>query len=77
MNGQELAQKLFDGANARDWSAVASLHTDDHTYHDPQGPTPEPGGAAMAAHLAFYVEALEGRWEVAEIVDAGSYVTAR
>jgi steroid delta-isomerase-like uncharacterized protein len=77
MNGQELARQLFDGANARDWSAVAALHTDDHVYHDPQGPTPQPGGAAMAAHLAFYVEALEGRWEVLEIADAGDYVTAR
>jgi len=77
MKGSELAQAFFDGANARDWSAVAALHTDDHVYHDPQGPKPEPGGAGMAAHLAFYVEALEGRWEVREIVDAGTYVTAR
>ena len=77
MKGSELAQVFFDGANARDWSAVAALHTDDHAYHDPQGPKPEPGGAGMAAHLAFYVEALEGRWEVREIVDAGTYVTAR
>ena len=53
MKGSELAQAFFDGANARDWSAVAALHTDDHVYHDPQGPEPEPGGAGMAAHLAF------------------------
>ena len=77
MKGQELARRFFDGANARDWSAVAALHTDDHIYHDPQGPPAERGGAAMAAHLGFYVEALEGRWEVHEIVDGGEYVTTR
>jgi steroid delta-isomerase-like uncharacterized protein len=77
MNGPELAQKFFDGANARDWSAVAALHSDDHVYHDPQGPKPETGGAGMAAHLAFYVEALDGRWEVKEIVGSGDFVTAR
>lgn len=31
----------------------------------------------MAAHLTFYVEALEGRWEVCGIVDAGQFVTSR
>jgi steroid delta-isomerase-like uncharacterized protein len=77
MNGQELAQAFFDGANARDWNGVAAIHSDDHAYHDPQGPKAERGGAGMATHLAFYVEALEGRWEVHEIVDAGTYVTTR
>jgi steroid delta-isomerase-like uncharacterized protein len=77
MNGTELARKFFDGANARDWSAVAALHSDDHVYHDPQGPKAEQGGAGMAAHLAFYVESLEGRWEVHEIADSGQYVTTR
>jgi steroid delta-isomerase-like uncharacterized protein len=77
MNGSELARSLFEGANARDWSAVAALHSDDHVYHDPQGPKAEAGGAGMAAHLAFYVEALEGHWEVHEIADAGTYVTTR
>jgi steroid delta-isomerase-like uncharacterized protein len=77
MNGQEVAQAFFEGANSRAWSAVAALHTDDHVYHDPQGPKAERGGAGMVAQLAFYVEALEGRWEVAEIVDGGSYVTTR
>jgi steroid delta-isomerase-like uncharacterized protein len=77
MTGAELAQRFFDGANARDWDAVAALHADDHRYHDPQGPTPDAGGVAMAGQLAFYVEALDGRWEVHEIVDAGAYVTTR
>src|SRR5262245_42829320 len=69
MNGQELARRLFEGANARDWDAVAALHGDDHAYHDPQGPPTGRGGDAMAKHLAFYVEALDGRWEVHEIAD--------
>jgi hypothetical protein len=64
MSGEDLARSLFEGANARDWGAVAALHTDDHLYHDPQGPTPEPGGAGMAEHMGFYVAALDGRWEV-------------
>ncbi len=77
MNGSQVAQRFFDAANARDWSAAAALHTDDHVYHDPQGPKPETGGEGMARHLAFYVEALEGRWEVVEMIDAGDYVTTR
>ena len=77
MNGAQLARSFFDAANARDWEAAAALHSADHVYHDPQGPKSEPGGAGMAAHLAFYVEALEGRWEVCEIVDAGQFVTSR
>ena len=77
MSGVELAQQFFDAANARDWDAIASIHTADHEYHDPQGPKPEPGGRAMAGHLAFYVEALEGHWTVQQIVDAGEHVTVR
>ena len=77
MNGSELARAFFDGANARDWTTVAALHSDGHVYHDPQGPKAERGGEGMASQLAFYVEALEGRWEVHEIADAGSYVTTR
>lgn len=77
MNGQELARRFFEAANARDWDVVAALHSDDHAYHDPQGPPAGRGGEAMAKHLAFYVEALEGRWEVHEIADAGDFVTAR
>ena len=51
MKGSELAQAFFDSAKARDWSAVAALHTDDHAYHDPQGPKPEPGsGSARCRH---------------------------
>lgn len=77
MSGEDLARSFFDGANARDWNAVAALHTDDHIYHDPQGPEPQPGGAAMAEHLGFYVAALDGRSEVHGIVDGGEFVTIR
>ena len=53
MKGSELAQAFFDGANARDWSAVAALHTDDHAYHDPQGPKPEPGSRSARCRTGF------------------------
>ena len=77
MTGEHVARSFFEGANARDWNAVAALHTDDHVYHDPQGPKPAPGGAGMAEHLGFYVAALDGRWEVHDVVDSGEFVTTR
>ena len=77
MTGAELAERFFDAANTRDWDAIASIHTSDHDYHDPQGSKPAPGGRAMAEHLKFYVDALEGHWTVNQIVDAGEHVTAR
>lgn len=77
MSAATLARQFFDGANARDWGLIASIHSDDHVYHDPQGPPAGIGGEAMAAHLGFYVEALEGRWEVTQVVDAGEYATVR
>ena len=77
MAGVQLAQRFFDAANARDWDAIAAIHTADHAYHDPQGAKPAPGGRAMADHLKFYVDALEGHWHVQQIVDAGEHVTVR
>ena len=77
MTGTELGEAFFAGANARDWAAIAAIHTDDSRYHDPQGPPAAPGGAGMAEHLGFYVQALEGRWEVHEVVEAGDRVTVR
>lgn len=73
MTGVQLAQRFFDAANARDWDAIAAIHA----YHDPQGAKPAPGGRAMADHLKFYVDALEGHWHVQQIVDAGEHVTVR
>ena len=77
MTGVQLAQRFFDAANAHDRDAIASIRTADHAYHDPQGAKPAPGGRAMADHLKFYVDALEGHWHVQQIVDAGEHVTVR
>ncbi len=77
MSGTDLARRFFEAANARDWATIEAIHTADAVYHDPQTPPGEPGGAGMAKSLAFYAEALEGRWEIHDIVDAGAHVTTR
>jgi steroid delta-isomerase-like uncharacterized protein len=76
---ETLARRYFEQVcNERRLDVADEILAPDHRYHDPQSP-PELGGGAesMKQTIGIYQDALEGRWEVHEIVACGDRVTTR
>lgn len=67
-----LARRFFeDFCTGRHAALAEELMTPDHEYRDPQVPS-APGPRGMAQTVAVFQQALDGRWNIDEIIPAGA-----
>ena len=65
-----------DFANGRKLDMATELMTSDHVYHDPHVPA-DPGPDGMVETIRPYQDALDGRWEIHDVVTSGDKVAVR
>ena len=75
---EDLARRFFEEfCDGRRLEIADEILASDHVYHDPQSPPSPPGRDGMKQVVGLYQDAVEGHWEVHEIVAAGDRVMVR
>lgn len=76
-DNEAVVRSWFDDfANGRKLDMASELMTSDYTYHDPHAPS-EPGPDGMVETIRPYQDALNGRWEIHDLVASGDKVAVR
>jgi steroid delta-isomerase-like uncharacterized protein len=74
---ERLVRRFFEEfCNERRGELAEELVSEDFTSHGPQAP-PADGPDGVRDRVAVYQDALEGHWNVEEIIGAGDHVVAR
>jgi steroid delta-isomerase-like uncharacterized protein len=74
---EALVRRFFEEfCNGRRGEIAEELVSADYISHGPQAP-PADGPDGVRARVGVYQEALEGHWEVQELITAGDQVVAR
>jgi steroid delta-isomerase-like uncharacterized protein len=74
---ETLVRRFFEElCNGRNGAAADEIIAADYVAHGPQAP-PAEGPDGVRARVAVYQDALEGHWDVKEVLSAGDRVIAR
>jgi len=75
---EALARRFFEEmCNQRRLEVADEILAADHVYHDAQSPPAEPGPQAMKDTVAIYQEALDGHWNLHEVLSTGDRAVVR
>jgi steroid delta-isomerase-like uncharacterized protein len=75
---EALARRFFEEfCDGRRLEIADEILAADHAYHDPHSPPSAPGPDGMKEIVGLYQTAVEGHWEVHEVVAAGDRVMVR
>src|ERR1700752_5247654 len=76
-DNETVVRRFFEEfCNGRAGEIAEELMTEDFISHGPQAPTAE-GHDGVRGRVAVYQEALDGHWNVEQIIGAGDHVFAR
>ena len=68
-----LVRRFFEEfCTGRKLELAETLMSADHRYHDPQLPDVPPGPQGMAQTIAVYQDAVDGHWNIDEMMAAGN-----
>ena len=74
---EALVRRFFeDLCNGRRSEIAEQLIAPDYVSHGPQAP-PAEGPAEVIARVGLYQEALDGHWDLQQMISTGDYVIAR